>query len=77
MNQFIVWTALAAEGMGANLQHYQPGITPYVREKYDVPAEWTLKAQLVCGMPVGEQAVVDAKGKAKTGLEGAVRVFGA
>jgi predicted oxidoreductase (fatty acid repression mutant protein) len=29
----VVWTALDAEGLGCNLQHYQPGITPWVREK--------------------------------------------
>jgi predicted oxidoreductase (fatty acid repression mutant protein) len=33
MLQFVVWTALAAEGLRCNLQHYQPHITPWVREK--------------------------------------------
>lgn len=33
MLQFVVWTALAAEGLGCNLQHYQPHIDPWVREK--------------------------------------------
>jgi predicted oxidoreductase (fatty acid repression mutant protein) len=33
MLQFVVWTALAVEGLGCNLQHYQPHITPWVKEK--------------------------------------------
>jgi predicted oxidoreductase (fatty acid repression mutant protein) len=33
MLQFVVWTALDAEGLGVNIQHYHPGITPWVMEK--------------------------------------------
>jgi predicted oxidoreductase (fatty acid repression mutant protein) len=73
MHQFIVWTALEAEDLGCNLQHYQPGITPYVKEKYEVPESWKLKCQLVFGGRVmGEVLEV----KAKTGLESSLRVLG-
>ncbi|KAF2706516.1 Nitroreductase [Pleomassaria siparia CBS 279.74] len=72
MHQFIVWTALAAEGLGANLQHYQPSITPYVNKTFDVPASWTLKCEMVFGKPTA-----GADPKPKTHLEKALRVYGA
>ena len=71
MHQYIVWTALAAEGLGCSLQHYQPGIVPYLRENYGVEESWRCKAQLVFGA-LGEGTYVE---KEKTGLEGAMRVF--
>ncbi|KAF2019097.1 Nitroreductase [Aaosphaeria arxii CBS 175.79] len=73
MHQFIVWTALTAENLGCSLQHYQQGITPYVKELYDVPESWNLKSQLVFGGRAGE--VPDPK--PKTGLESALKSFGA
>ncbi|KAJ4296473.1 type II nitroreductase [Kalmusia sp. IMI 367209] len=72
MNQLIVWTALAAEGVGANLQHYQPGITPYLQEKYGVSKVWKPKAQLIFGGVVGELPGP----KEKTHLEASLKVFG-
>ncbi|MCJ1404512.1 hypothetical protein MMC11_007738 [Xylographa trunciseda] len=53
MSQFIAWTALCAEGLGCNLQHYQPGISAAVREEWNVPESWSLRAQLVFGTPTG------------------------
>ncbi|KAF1828347.1 Nitroreductase [Decorospora gaudefroyi] len=73
MLQFVVWTALCAEGLGCNLQHYQPGITPWVREKYGVPESWELKAQLVFGEMVEGQGPVEEK--VRTGLEESLRVY--
>jgi uncharacterized protein len=73
MHQLIVWTALEAEGLGCNLQHYQPSITPYVNSTYQVPEFWKLKCQLVFGKPVGELPGP----KEKTHLESALRVYGA
>ncbi|KAF2735246.1 Nitroreductase [Polyplosphaeria fusca] len=72
MCQFVVWTALEAEGLGANLQHYQAGVGEFAREEWGVPEGWRLKAQLVFG------GVVEGPGeeKARTGLEGAIRVVG-
>ena len=35
-----VWTALALEGLGASLQHYNALIEEAVREEWKVPATW-------------------------------------
>jgi len=72
MHQFIVWTALVAEGLGCNLQHYHPGITAYLRENYDVPESWAPKCQLVFGEIKGD----GYEEKPKTHLENALKVFG-
>ncbi|KAF1840926.1 Nitroreductase [Cucurbitaria berberidis CBS 394.84] len=72
MIQFIVWTALAAEGLGCNLQHYQPSITPYVKDKYNVPETWELKAQLVFGQPTAGPG----PDKERTHLEIALKSYG-
>lgn len=53
MHQFALWTALEAEGLGCNLQHYNPFIDAKVQEQWKVPVDWSLKAQLVFGKPVG------------------------
>ncbi|GAA5903475.1 hypothetical protein JCM6882_006557 [Rhodosporidiobolus microsporus] len=47
-----LWTALEAEGLGANLQHYNPLIDADVAKAFDVPADWKLRAQLVFGKPL-------------------------
>ncbi|KAL6245627.1 putative nitroreductase [Rhinocladiella similis] len=53
MHQFIAWTALEAEGLGANLQHFNfhPGIVADVKSTWGLPDTWKLKAQLVFGKP--------------------------
>lgn len=51
MLQFIVWTALEAEGFGASLQHYSPLIDTEVSEQWNVPTTWKLIAQLPFGKP--------------------------
>ncbi|KAH0830838.1 hypothetical protein AYO21_11387 [Fonsecaea monophora] len=55
IHQFIVWTALEAEGLGANLQHFNfhPGVIADLESTFDIPKEWILKAQLVFGKPTG------------------------
>ena len=40
MAQFIVWTALASEGVGASLQHYGELIKEKVRAEWKVPETW-------------------------------------
>ncbi|KAH9208873.1 Nitroreductase-like protein [Leptodontidium sp. 2 PMI_412] len=35
MHQFALWCALEAEGLGANLQHYNPHIDQMVKETWD------------------------------------------
>lgn len=54
MLQFSVWTALEAEGLGANLQHYNPLIDSKVSEAWKTPSNWRLNAQLVFGGKTGE-----------------------
>nr|WP_223875331.1 nitroreductase family protein [Nanchangia anserum] len=49
MLQYAVWTALATEGVGANIQHYNPVIDKAVHEEFGVPAEWELVSQMVVG----------------------------
>ena len=58
MHQYAIWTALAAAGVGANLQHYNPLIDNAVAKEWAVPADWTLRAQMVFGgitEPAGEK----------------------
>ncbi|KAK9241109.1 Nitroreductase-like protein [Lipomyces kononenkoae] len=54
MHQFFLWTALEDEGFGANLQHYNPLIDERVKEEWNIPVDWQLKAQLVFGTPAAE-----------------------
>ncbi len=51
MLQFVVWTALEAEGFGASLQHYGSLIENQVSEEWKVPQTWKLIAQLPFGKP--------------------------
>ncbi|KAL2191708.1 Nitroreductase-like protein [Thermothelomyces heterothallicus CBS 203.75] len=73
MLQFAVWTALEAEGLGANLQHYNPLIDAKVAEEWKLPATWKLTAQLV----FGGKEVPDAGEKTFLPLEQKFKVFGA
>ncbi|KAK3117866.1 putative nitroreductase [Teratosphaeriaceae sp. CCFEE 6253] len=49
MHQYMLWTALEAEGFGCNLQHYNPIADQKVAAEWKIPLEWSLKAQLVFG----------------------------
>jgi uncharacterized protein len=49
MHQFVIWTALEAEGLGANIQHYNPIVDDQIKEKWNIPKDWSLKAQIVFG----------------------------
>ncbi|KAL6920698.1 hypothetical protein ACHAPO_004621 [Fusarium lateritium] len=72
IQQYLLWTALEAEGLGANLQHYNPLIDEKVAETWKIPSTWTLNAQLVFGAKEGE-----AGPKTYAPLEERVKVFGA
>ncbi len=48
-----VWVALELEGFGANLQHYNPIIDQKIQNRYNIPLEYSLKAQLVFGGRAG------------------------
>jgi len=52
MLQFIVWTALEVEGLGASLQHYTPLVDEAVQKEWNVPKSWKLIAQMPFGNPV-------------------------
>ncbi|KFZ11409.1 hypothetical protein V501_04789 [Pseudogymnoascus sp. VKM F-4519 (FW-2642)] len=51
MAQHIIWTALETEGLGANLQHYNPLIDAGIQKAWNVPEDWEHSAQLVFGTP--------------------------
>ncbi|NLD05714.1 MAG: nitroreductase, partial [Synergistaceae bacterium] len=52
MHQFVIWTALSAEGLGASLQHYNPVIDNAVKKEWNIPEKWKLLAQMPFGKPV-------------------------
>jgi len=49
--QFILWTALEDNGVGASLQHYNPLVDDAVAKAWDVPPSWKLIAQMPFGKP--------------------------
>jgi len=51
MHQFVIWTAFAQNGLGANLQHYNPLIDQRVRSEWKLPETWQLIAQMPFGKP--------------------------
>ena len=62
MVQYAVWTTLAAAGVGANLQHYNPVIDVQVAQTWNIPADWKLRAQMVLGgiaAPAGKKTFAD------------------
>ncbi|KAI4207474.1 MAG: hypothetical protein LQ346_000519 [Caloplaca aetnensis] len=76
MHQYVVWTALEAEGLGVNLQHYNPLIDVRLETEFKVPPTWSLKAQMVLGTPTDGPAVPDDK-KAFDPVEDRLKVYGA
>ncbi len=54
MFQYYVWSALQAEGLATNLQHYNELIEDWTKEHYDVPDGWAMRAQIPFGKPTGE-----------------------
>ncbi|KAI1658985.1 Nitroreductase [Daldinia decipiens] len=72
MIQFAIWTAFTAEGLGANLQHYNPLIDTKVASEWGIPANWQLNAQLVFGGRAGEPGPKD-----QLPIEDRLKVFGA
>ena len=52
MHQFALWTALADEGIGASLQHYNPLIDDRVRVHWNIDPAWRLVAQMPFGIPL-------------------------
>ena len=54
MLQFAIWTALEEEGLGANLQHYNPIIDDEVKEVFNIPDHYRLIAQMPFGARTAE-----------------------
>ncbi len=51
MLQYVIWTGLEIEGIGASLQHYNPLIDDAVRTEWKIPLNWRLVAQMPFGKP--------------------------
>lgn len=69
LTQANVWTALSDEGIGANLQHYNPIIDEAVAKKWDIPTSWKLRAQLIIGSvesPALEKEYMDSATRFKS-----------
>jgi predicted oxidoreductase (fatty acid repression mutant protein) len=71
MLQYVVWTGLAVEGVGASLQHYNPLVDAWVHERLDLPSSWKLTAE----MPFG-RILAPAGAKDFSPLEGRLSVLG-
>lgn len=54
--QHSVWVALAEKEIGGTIQHYNPLIDEAVAEAFDIPATWTLRAQMPFGSIEGAPA---------------------
>ena len=72
MHQYVLWTAFEQEGLGCNLQHYNPLIDVRLATEFEVPETWELKAQLVFGKPTGEHP----GSKPKNEIAKSLKVFG-
>jgi uncharacterized protein len=56
MLQFMVWTALASEGIGASLQHYgaySEEISANVLKEFNLPSTWKSTAMMPFGVATG------------------------
>lgn len=47
--QFMIWTSLADNAIGANLQHYNPIIDEKVKATFNISSDWELVAQMPFG----------------------------
>ncbi|KAI4848858.1 hypothetical protein E4T44_02385 [Aureobasidium sp. EXF-8845] len=69
-----LWTALEAEGLGCNLQHYQDMMHEEMYAEWNIPETWQAKAQLVFGKPLSGALVDKEKTFRKT--EDCIKVYG-
>lgn len=51
MLQFVIWNMLENEGLGANLQHYNPLIDNEIKTAFNISKNWRLIAQMPFGTP--------------------------
>ena len=71
MLQYVIWTSLAVEGLGASLQHYNELIAEDVAKEWNIPSGWKLVAQMPFGKPVsgaGEKEFMPLDERVKTYL---------
>ena len=71
MLQYVIWTSLAVEGLGASLQHYNELIEEDVAKEWNIPSGWKLVAQMPFGKPVsgaGEKEFLPLEEREKTYL---------
>jgi predicted oxidoreductase (fatty acid repression mutant protein) len=61
MLQYVIWTALELEGLGATLQHYNPIIDEEVKKVWKIPGEYKLIAQMPFGKPLANPEPKDFK----------------
>ena len=60
--QQAVWEVLAANGLGASLQHYNPLIDDAIRQQFDLPESWRLRAEMPFGSieaPAGDKEFLE------------------
>ncbi|TPR18183.1 MULTISPECIES: nitroreductase family protein [Apilactobacillus] len=60
--QYAVWTGLAENGIGANLQHYNPLIDEDVTKEFGIPESWKLRSEMDFGSiesPAGDKDYMD------------------
>ncbi|KAK5170670.1 putative nitroreductase [Saxophila tyrrhenica] len=76
MHQYLVWTALELEGLGANLQHFNfmDEFSDEVAKRWDLPTSWKLKSQLVFGKPAN--GLVRKSERTYAPLQERVRLYG-
>ena len=58
MLQFVIWTMLAEQNIGASLQHYNPLIDKKEKKTWNLPQSWKLIAQMPFGSmtaPAGDK----------------------
>ncbi|AJA46467.1 nitroreductase [Clostridium pasteurianum DSM 525 = ATCC 6013] len=51
MHQYVIWTSLELEGLGASLQHYNELIEAEVKKEWGILDKWKLIAQMPFGKP--------------------------
>ncbi|KAH0041072.1 Nitroreductase, partial [Aureobasidium melanogenum] len=74
MHQYVVWTALEAEGLGCNLQHYQGMMHEEMYAQWNIPETWQAKSQLVFGKPLSGPLV--DKEKTFRDIKDCIKVYG-
>lgn len=66
--QYLVWTTLARNNIGASLQHYNPIIDEEVKKQWSIPPSYILRAQMPFGRieePAGEKSFIPTEERIK------------